>query len=93
MRGFRLLGREATKPAVASGTFPADDPRIEIDFIVTGPDDRWRIDEVEVIDEAIASDHRPVVAVLELSTDRVAEPSEQPRPPKPTTTSNAIPDQ
>ncbi|MCP4837556.1 MAG: metallophosphoesterase [Phycisphaera sp.] len=66
MQGFRELGRDASKPEDARHTFPADDPRIEIDFIVVGPPERWRIDEVVVIDETIASDHRPVRAVLSL---------------------------
>lgn len=69
MRGFHALGRDAAKPQDASATFPADDPRIEIDFIVTGPADHWMVDEVEVIDEAIASDHRPVIAVLRPPAD------------------------
>ena len=64
MRGFHALGRDARKPSDAPATFPADDPRIEIDFIVTGPGDRWAVDRVEVIAERIASDHRPVIAVL-----------------------------
>ena len=64
MRGFHALGRDASKPSNAAATFPADDPRIEIDFIVTGPGDRWTVDRVEVIAEEIASDHRPVIAVL-----------------------------
>ena len=66
MRAFRALGRDAAKPKDARGTFPADDPRIEIDFIVAGPPERWRIEEVEVVPEATASDHRPVRAVLSL---------------------------
>ena len=64
MRDFRHLGREARKPEDRRATFPADEPRIEIDFIVAGPRPEWRIDEVEVIEETTASDHRPVVATL-----------------------------
>ena len=69
MRGFHALGRDASKPRDATATFPADDPRIEIDFIVTGPGDHWTVDEVEVIDEGVASDHRPVIAVLQSPKD------------------------
>ncbi len=69
MRGFHALGRDATKPSHSAATFPADEPRIEIDFIVTGPGDRWTVDEVEVIDESMASDHRPVIAVLQSPAD------------------------
>lgn len=64
IRGFHALGRDASKPSDASATYPADGPRIEIDFIVTGPGDRWTVDRVDVIAEGIASDHRPVIAVL-----------------------------
>ena len=64
MRDFRHLGREARKPEDRRTTFPADEPRIEIDFIVAGPRPEWRIGEVEVIEETTASDHRPVVATL-----------------------------
>ena len=65
MRGFHAIGRNAGKPRNARATFPADDPEIEIDFIVTGPNGRWKVDDVEVLEESIASDHRPVIAVLE----------------------------
>ena len=69
MQGFHALGRDARKPRDARATFPADDPGIEIDFIVTGPAGRWKMDEVEVLEESIASDHRPVIAVLEPIVD------------------------
>lgn len=69
MRGFHALGRDARKPSNATATFPADDPGIEIDFIVTGPGDRWTVDQVEVVAESVASDHRPVIAVLRPSSD------------------------
>ena len=64
MRTFRARGRDAVKPAGSRATFPADDPRVEIDFILTGPGDRWRTGDVEVVPESTASDHRPVIAVL-----------------------------
>ena len=69
MLGFHALGRDATKPRDARATFPADEPRIEIDFIVTGPSDHWKTNQVEVLEESIASDHRPVIAVLESIAD------------------------
>ena len=61
---FHRRGLDASKPPPSRATFPADDPRIEIDFIVTGPGEGWTVDRVEVIAEDEASDHRPVVAVL-----------------------------
>lgn len=55
--------------AGASGallTSPAARPKRQIDYILFRPAARWRVAGVRVIDEAVASDHRPVVAVLEL---------------------------
>lgn len=46
-------------------TSPADSPRRKIDYVLTtGPG--WRVLESVVLDESVASDHRPVLAVLEL---------------------------
>lgn len=52
--------------ARAESTFPAAEPTRKIDYILYRPQDRWRIIETRVIDETVASDHRPVWAVLEL---------------------------
>ena len=46
-------------------TIPVSAPKRQIDYILTRPDDRWRVVEVRVLDEPIASDHRPILAVLE----------------------------
>jgi endonuclease/exonuclease/phosphatase family metal-dependent hydrolase len=46
-------------------TTPVARPRSQIDFILYRPADRWRVVEVRVPDEAMASDHRPIVAALE----------------------------
>lgn len=45
-------------------TFPADKPNRWIDYIMVYPPRRWRVVEVRVIEEAVASDHRPLLAVL-----------------------------
>lgn len=47
-------------------TCPADNPKRKIDYILFKPSDCWRIVETRVVDEKVASDHRPVLAVLEL---------------------------
>ncbi|OIQ39703.1 MAG: hypothetical protein BM563_03930 [Bacteroidetes bacterium MedPE-SWsnd-G1] len=47
-------------------TYPADNPRIKIDYVLFRPAHRWRVIESRVIDESIASDHRPILTVLEL---------------------------
>jgi len=48
------------------GTIPAGIPRSRIDYILYRPGNRWRVIETRALEEAIASDHRPVLAVLEL---------------------------
>jgi endonuclease/exonuclease/phosphatase family metal-dependent hydrolase len=50
-------------------TFPSTKPSRRIDYILYKPKGRWKVVEVKVIDEKIASDHCPVFAVLELLPD------------------------
>lgn len=47
-------------------SYPADNPTSKIDYILFRPANRWRVIESKVIDEKIASDHRPILTVLEL---------------------------
>ncbi len=47
-------------------TFRSDRPNREIDFIVYRPADQFTVVELRVIDEPVASDHRPVLLVLEI---------------------------
>ncbi len=47
-------------------TAPSVRPRRKIDYIMYKPKDRWKVVEVRVIDEKVASDHCPVFSVLEL---------------------------
>ena len=47
-------------------TIPAGQPRRQIDYVLVRPARRWRVLETRVLDEAVASDHRPLLAVLEL---------------------------
>jgi endonuclease/exonuclease/phosphatase family metal-dependent hydrolase len=46
-------------------TFPADEPAREIDFILVRPDRGFRVLEYRVLDEPVASDHSPILMVLE----------------------------
>lgn len=50
-------------------TCPADNPKRKIDYIMYKPTNRWCVVQTRVIDEKIASDHRPVLAILELLPD------------------------
>ncbi len=47
-------------------SFPSGKPDIRIDYIMARPADRWRVISTRVVEESVASDHRPVTAVLEL---------------------------
>ncbi len=47
-------------------TVPVADPKRQIDFILVRPTGRWKIIEIRVLDEAVASDHRAIYAQLEL---------------------------
>jgi endonuclease/exonuclease/phosphatase family metal-dependent hydrolase len=49
----------------AEPTWPADQPTSKIDYVFFRPADRWRVVEKQVIDERVASDHRPLLVVLE----------------------------
>lgn len=56
-------------------TIPVGEPNRQIDFILSRPPGRWDTIEARVLDEAVASDHRAIFAVLELqpqSEDQLA---------------------
>ena len=44
-------------------TFPADAPKKLIDYVYLRPVDGWEIVEARVLDEPVASDHRPLLVV------------------------------
>jgi endonuclease/exonuclease/phosphatase family metal-dependent hydrolase len=52
--------------APTQNTFPAGKPTKVIDYVLGRPADRVQIVDIQVRDEPIASDHRPVLAVLTL---------------------------
>jgi endonuclease/exonuclease/phosphatase family metal-dependent hydrolase len=60
-REWSYAGQADPKP-----TMPSDRPRRKIDYIMYKPKGRWSVTETRVIDEKVASDHCPVLAVLEL---------------------------
>ncbi len=67
---FGELAIEADKPADDSFTFSAQRPVQEIDFVMLDRRSDWRIDSVRVIDEPLASDHRPVLVEATLLPER-----------------------
>jgi endonuclease/exonuclease/phosphatase family metal-dependent hydrolase len=51
-------------------TVPVNEPTKQIDFILYRPVSRWKVIEVKVLDESVASDHRAIFAILELQPER-----------------------
>lgn len=51
-------------------TYPSDNPIKKIDYVLFRPAHRWRVLETQVLDEKIASDHCPVLVVLEFLPKR-----------------------
>lgn len=47
-------------------TIPAGAPERQIDYVLYRPAKRWSVVSTKVVDEAVASDHRPLLAVLRL---------------------------
>jgi len=47
-------------------TSPANDPRRRIDYVLFRPASNWRVVRAYVLDEPIASDHRPLLVLLRL---------------------------
>ncbi len=72
-RTLHLLRERALEVAKAPQsrlTFPAPAPEREIDYVVVGPRDAWFTAGAAAIDERVASDHRPVLAVVRLRGER-----------------------
>ena len=53
-------------------TFSSDRPRVEIDFIMHRPERAFEVEEMDVIEEPVASDHRPLAADLIVAPDGAA---------------------
>jgi endonuclease/exonuclease/phosphatase family metal-dependent hydrolase len=64
LRGFKKLWTSVNEEDLP--TFPVEKPTRQIDFILFHPAERWKAVETRVLDEAVASDHRAIFAVLEL---------------------------
>lgn len=64
---WKIVGYQAkiTSPATLPLlTYPSEKPEKWIDYILVRPAETWEVVEVRVIEEAVASDHRPLLAVL-----------------------------
>jgi len=78
MRVFAELWTDAAGTGAAP-TFPSNRPERRIDYILVRPPKRWRTISSRVIDEPVASDHRPVLTVLELRPLAPVDPNESSR--------------
>lgn len=58
------LFTDATHPL--GPTWPADKPTLKLDYIMLAPKHQWSISSTRIIQETVASDHRPVLCELEL---------------------------
>lgn len=52
-----------------SPTFPSDNPRIKIDYVMFYPKNRWKVIETKAIQDPIASDHCAYLVTVELLTE------------------------
>ena len=68
---LKRLGRQWSNPTAGKTllTSPAGKPVRQIDYVLTRPGGAWRLVEARVLDEAVASDHRPIFVVLELRVE------------------------
>jgi endonuclease/exonuclease/phosphatase family metal-dependent hydrolase len=62
-----LLEARWTNPPAAdpSPISPTGRPRSRVDYVLIRPASRWRVVESSIVDETLASDHRPLLVVLE----------------------------
>ncbi len=71
-RTLKLLSQKSLalkKPESDRFTFSSQDPQKEIDFIIAAPANRWKQKSCQVLDAPKTSDHRPIVAVVELTDE------------------------
>lgn len=58
--------KSATDPSPAMATFPAVKPERQLDYILFRPQERLQVISAKVIDEPVASDHRPLLVQFKL---------------------------
>ena len=68
---LKLLGKEWANATAdkALPTIPVETPARQIDFVLYRPAGAWRVVKAKVLDEPVASDHRPLFVILELTGD------------------------
>jgi endonuclease/exonuclease/phosphatase family metal-dependent hydrolase len=68
----KTWGRSNAEPLA---TFPAAKPEKQIDYILFRPAAEWEVVETRVLDEAVASDHRGMMAVLKRKSSQLEPPA------------------
>ncbi|MHC5537020.1 endonuclease/exonuclease/phosphatase family protein [Singulisphaera rosea] len=63
LRAFEVNWRSSNPNALF--TYPSDKPLRQIDYVLYRPAARWKVVETRVLEEPVASDHRPLLVVLE----------------------------
>ena len=61
---FNFYGE--TDPTGQMFTYPSGTPEVKIDYVLVSKGHQWKIKQYHVIDEKVASDHRPVLSVIRL---------------------------
>jgi endonuclease/exonuclease/phosphatase family metal-dependent hydrolase len=56
---------DLAEPPGVHATFPSAQPRTRIDYVLASKRGGWRVRALVPIEETVASDHRPVLAILE----------------------------
>ncbi len=62
LKVFKRQWSHTTDPPLP--TIPVDQPRRQIDYVLFRPAEHWEVVAARVLDEAVASDHRAILAVL-----------------------------
>ena len=64
---MNFLNEKLENATVNLNTIPVDIPNLQIDYIMYAPKNNWEVISSKVIDEKVASDHRPIKAILKLN--------------------------
>lgn len=62
-----FLNIKLENATVGLNTIPVDIPNLQIDYIMYAPKEGWEVISSEVLIEKVASDHRPIKAILKLN--------------------------
>ncbi len=62
---LKTLAKQWTIAGPELPTIPSSNPNRQIDFIFYRPSNHWKVIETKVLNEPIASDHRPIFSILQ----------------------------